>query len=423
MNARPAKSTVPSAATPGLGHSSRPNAGLFERAIAGFEGFCYTALNVAALRGERGGCSMSTLQKILSYAVKNGASDVHLTVGSPPAVRIDGEIRFVATEALTPPDTVAFLDEMLDARQKEAFMQSGDFDLAYSVSGLGRFRVNIMRQRGSISIIMRHVRGKILDFTTLHLPPVLEKIANMPRGLILITGTTGSGKSTSLASIIDYINQRQRVHIITLEDPIEFLHTNKKSIVNQREMSIDTKDFYVALRAAMREDPDVILVGEMRDAETFQAAISAAETGHLVFSTLHTTNAMLTMDRILDMFPSNLHDQIRSQIALQLRACVSQRLVPTADGSGRVPAVEVMLNNPAISMLIRENNLKQIPTAITNGAEDGMQTFNMSLAELVRSKLIKEEDAMWAADNPDELKMNLQGIRISQSRGGILKKG
>ena len=366
---------------------------------------------------------MSTLQKILSYAVKNGASDVHLTVGSPPAVRIDGEIRFVATEALTPPDTVSFLDEMLDARQKEAFMQSGDFDLAYSVSGLGRFRVNIMRQRGSISIIMRHVRGKILDFTTLHLPPVLEKIANMPRGLVLITGTTGSGKSTSLASIIDYINQRQRVHIITLEDPIEFLHTNKKSIVNQREMSIDTKDFYVALRAAMREDPDVILVGEMRDSETFQAAISAAETGHLVFSTLHTTNAMLTMDRILDMFPSNLHDQIRSQIALQLRACVSQRLVPTADGSGRVPAVEVMLNNPAISMLIRENNLKQIPTAITNGAEDGMQTFNMSLAELVRNKLIKEEDAMWAADNPDELKMNLQGIRISQSRGGILKKG
>jgi len=250
----------------------------------------------------------------------------------------------------------------------------------------------------------------------------MEKIANFPRGLVLITGTTGSGKSTTLASIIDYINERKRFHIITLEDPIEFLHTNKKSIVNQREVLIDTKDFHVALRAAMREDPDVILIGEMRDAESFQAAISAAETGHLVFTTLHTTNAMLTIDRILDMFPSNMHDQVRNQIALQLKACVSQRLVPSIDGRGRVPAVEVMINNPAIAQLIRENNVKQIPLAIINGAEEGMQTFNMSLAELIRKKLIKEEDAMWNSDNPDELKMMLQGIKLSQQRGGILKK-
>ncbi len=365
---------------------------------------------------------MPELLKILGYAIKVGASDVHLTVGSPPAVRIDGEIRFIQVDPLSPADTQAFAEEMLNTKQKEIFFETGDFDLAYSVSGLGRFRVNLMRQRGSISIVMRHVKGKILDFASLNLPPVMEKIANFPRGLVLITGTTGSGKSTTLASIIDYINERKRLHIITLEDPIEFLHTNKKSIVNQREVFIDTRDFHVALRAAMREDPDVILIGEMRDAESFQAAISAAETGHLVFTTLHTTNAMLTIDRILDMFPSNMHDQVRNQIALQLKACVSQRLVPSIDGRGRVPAVEVMLNNPAIAQLIRENNVKQIPIAIVNGAEEGMQTFNMSLEDLIRRKLIKEEDAMWNSDNPDELKMMLQGIKLSQQRGGILKR-
>ncbi len=365
---------------------------------------------------------MPELLKILGYAVKVGASDVHLTVGSPPAVRIDGEIRFIQAEPLAPADTLAFAEQMLTPAQKEKFFETGDFDLAYSVSGLGRFRVNLMRQRGSISIVMRHVKGKILDFASLNLPPVMEKIANFPRGLVLITGTTGSGKSTTLASIIDYINERKRLHIITLEDPIEYLHTNKKSIVNQREVYIDTRDFHVALRAAMREDPDVILIGEMRDAETFQAALSASETGHLVFTTLHTTNAMTSIDRILDMFPSNMHDQVRSQIALQLKACVSQRLLPSADGRGRVPAVEVMINNPAIAQLIRENNLKQIPIAIINGVEEGMQTFNMSLEDLVKRKLVKEEDAMVASDNPEELKMMLQGIKLSQQRGGILKR-
>lgn len=369
-----------------------------------------------------GSAFLLTLQNILSYAVKNGASDVHLTVGSPPGIRVDGAIRFLEADALTPGDTLAYLDDIMSDAQKERYLVQGDADLAHSVSGLGRFRVNVLRQRGSVGIIMRHVRGKILDFETLHLPRALAAIADMPRGLVLVTGTTGSGKSTTLAAVIDWINQRKRFHIITLEDPIEFLHTNKKSIITQREILIDTKDFRVALRAAMREDPDVILVGEMRDAETFQAAISAAETGHLVFSTLHTTNAMLTFDRILDMFPSNQQDQIRSQLSLQLRACVAQRLVVSADGKGRVPAVEVLLNNPGISALIRENNLKQIPTAITAGAEAGMQSFNMSLVSLIKQGLIKEEDAMWNSDNPDELKMNLQGIYLSQGRGGILKR-
>ncbi len=364
----------------------------------------------------------SKLRKLLSYAVKNGASDLHLTVGSPPALRLDGEMRFLQTDPLQPEDTLEFAREMMTEHQMEVFLEKGDADLAYGIAGLGRFRVNVLRQRGSTGLVMRHVKGTILDFDTLNLPPVMSKIADMPRGLVLITGTTGSGKSTTLASIIDWINARKRMHIITLEDPIEYLHTNKKSIVTQREVTIDTRDFYVALRAAMREDPDVILIGEMRDGETFQAAISAAETGHLVFSTLHTTNVMLTIDRIMDMFPSNMHQQIRSQLALQLRACVSQRLLPSTDGKGRVPAVEVMLNNPGIAQLIRENTIKQIPNAITGGAEDGMQTFNMGLAALIKQGLIKESDGMVASDNPDELKMNLQGIYLSQGRGGILKK-
>ncbi|NCB64418.1 MAG: PilT/PilU family type 4a pilus ATPase, partial [Clostridia bacterium] len=244
----------------------------------------------------------SKLKKLLGYAVKNGASDLHMTVGCAPAVRIDGEIRFLPADPLSFADMESFLDEMMTERQKSDFMERGDADLAHGVPGLGRFRVNVLRQRGSTALVMRHVKGKILDFEALNLPPVLEKISSMQRGLVLITGTTGSGKSTTLASMVDWINQRRRLHIVTLEDPIEFLHSNKKSVVTQREMAIDTRDFMVALRAVMREDPDVILIGEMRDAETFQAAISAAETGHLVFTTLHTTNVMLTIDRIMDMF-------------------------------------------------------------------------------------------------------------------------
>lgn len=363
-----------------------------------------------------------TVNKLLSYAVKHSASDLHLTVGSPPGLRVDGEMRFIQGENLNSDDTLQYARELMTDRQYETFMEKGDADLAYGVPGVGRFRVNVFKQRGSVGVVMRHVKGIILDFDSLNLPPVMARIADFPRGLVLITGTTGSGKSTTLASIIDWINARKRFHIITLEDPIEYLYSNKKSIVTQREVNIDTMNFGVALRAAMREDPDVILIGEMRDAETFQAAISAAETGHLVFSTLHTTNVMLTIDRLMDMFTIDMQEQVRSQVALQLRACVSQRLLPAASGKGRVPAIEVMINNPGIAQLIRENTIKQIPNAIVAGAEDGMQTFNMSLAGLIKRGLIKEHDAMIASDNPEELKMNLQGIFLSQSRGGILKR-
>jgi twitching motility protein PilT len=310
----------------------------------------------------------------------------------------------------------------MSPERKKIFLEKGDADLAHSVPGLGRFRVNCMLQRGSVGIVMRHVKGKILDFASLNLPPAMESVCRIARGLVLVTGTTGSGKSTTLASIIDKINQERRCHIVTLEDPIEFLHHNKKSIVSQREVGIDTANFSTALRAAMREDPDVILIGEMRDAETFQAAMSAAETGHLVFSTLHTTNAMLTVDRIIDLFPSNQHTQVRSQLALQVRGCIAQRLLQAKDGVGRVPTVEIMFNTPAIAQLIRDNVLKQIPNAIAGGKEEGMQTFNMSLVDLVKRGLVTQEEAEWNSDNPDELKMNLQGIYLSQGRGGILKR-
>lgn len=365
---------------------------------------------------------MVPLEKILKYAVKHGASDIHLGVGRPPAVRIDGEIRFIMEEALTEADAASYLLDILGEKKRDQFLENGDADVAYSVPGLGRFRVNCLKQRSSIGIVMRHVKAKILNFGELNLPASLQKLVQMPRGLVLVTGTTGSGKSTSLAAIIDQINENYRYHIVTLEDPIEYLHHNKKSIVTQREIMLDTRDFHTALRAAMREDPDVILIGEMRDAETFQACMSAAETGHLVFSTLHTTNAMMTIDRIIDLFPSNQHDQVRSQLSLQLKACIAQRLLPHANGIGRVPAVEVMFTNPAIAALIKENNLKQIPNAIAGGKEDGCQTFNMSLVELVKKQLVTQEVAEWASDNPDELRMNLQGIFLSQGRGGILKR-
>ena len=364
-----------------------------------------------------------TLKRILTYAVRNGASDIHLKVARPPVVRIDGRIRFVGETPLADEHMMAYLAEIMDDRQRAAFLESGDADLALALPGIGRFRVNCLKQRGSVAIIMRHVKSQLPDLGKLHLPiEAVNKVAELRRGLVLVTGTTGSGKSTTLAGIIDMINRSRSDHIISLEDPIEFLHEDKNSSIIQREVAIDTRDFKTALRAMMREDPDVILIGEMRDTETFQACISASETGHMVFSTLHTTNAMMTIDRILDLFPPEQHHQVRSQLSLQLSAILSQRLLPAADGQGRVPAVEVMFNSPAIASLIRDNNLKLIPNAIAGGRDQGMQTFNTSLVQLVEKGLIAESDALLASDNPDELSMNLKGIYPSQGRGGILKK-
>ena len=364
-----------------------------------------------------------SLRRIVAYALDNGASDIHVKVSRPPAIRIEGVLKFTEIPASTENDMMRFLDEIMSPDQKQSFLETGDADFAVSFPDLGRFRVNCYRQRGTTAVALRCVKSNVPDFESLHLPmKAMERIASLARGLVLITGTTSSGKSTTLAALIDRINATRQSHIVTLEDPIEYLHTDKQCSVSQREVSIDTKDFKTGLRAIMREDPNVILIGEMRDAETFQTCLGAAETGHLVFSTLHTTNVTMTISRILDMFPSEQHGQVRSQLANQLRAIISQRLLPTADGKGRTPAVEVMFNDPGIVSLIRDGEIERIPNAIADGGEDGMQTFNMALVNLVNQKTITQEAAEWASDNPDALKMNLQGIFGSRDRGGISRK-
>ncbi|HOD96400.1 MAG TPA: PilT/PilU family type 4a pilus ATPase [Candidatus Hydrogenedentes bacterium] len=359
--------------------------------------------------------------KLLQRCVQRDASDVHLKVGSPPWLRIDGEMAPVDTEAYSAEMMDIILDIMLNEDQKQYFVKRGEVDVSYTEKGVGRFRVNIFRQRGYISIVMRRIKTTIQTFEQLHLPPAMVTFAEMQRGLVLLTGTTGSGKTTTLASIVDYINRRRKCHIVTIEDPIEYLHQDRKALISQREIAMDTRDFSSALKAMMRQDPDVILVGEMRDLETFQAAISAAETGHLVFTTLHTTNVVQTIDRIIDLFPSTHHDQIRSQLSLNLRGIMCMRLLPRADGIGRVPTCEVLVVNPAARMIIKENRILQLDTVIASGREAGMQSFNDSLHDLIKSGLITKEVGMDISDNPEDLNMLLQGIRLSSRRGGILK--
>lgn len=359
--------------------------------------------------------------KLLQRTVQKDASDIHIKTGSQPYLRVDGEIIPTGMEPLQKDAIDAFMDILLSEEQKKFFAKRGEVDLSYTEKGVGRFRVNVFRQRGTISIVMRRIKTKILTFDQLHLPPVTVRFASMYRGLILITGTTGSGKSTTLASIIDYINDHRRCHVVTIEDPIEYVHSDRNAVINQREITIDTQDFSSALKSVMRQDPDVILVGEMRDLETFMAAISAAETGHLVFSTLHTTNVMQTVDRIIDLFPSNQHDQVRSALAINLRAIMAMRLLPRADGVGRVPACEVLFNTPAVRMLIKENRIAQLQTAVQQGREEGMQSFNDSLHDLIKAGLITLETGLEVSDNPEDLQMMIQGIRLSSKRGGILR--
>lgn len=359
--------------------------------------------------------------KLLQRAVQKDASDIHLKTGSPVYFRVDGLIGAQEGDTLLNEDIDSILNILLSPEQKDYFMKRGDLDMAFTEKGVGRFRVNIFRQRGSVSLVMRRIKNRILTFEQLNLPPPVMRFATMQRGLVLITGTTGSGKSTALAAIIDHINSNRRCHVVTIEDPIEYVHNDRVAVINQREITIDTKDFSSALKAVMRQDPDVILVGEMRDLETFQAAISASETGHLVFSTLHTTNVMQTIDRIIDLFPSNHHDQVRSQLAMNLRAIMCLRLLPRASGGGRVPNCEIMFTNPGIKALIKENRIAQMDTAIANGRESGMMSFNDSLHDLIKKDLITLDTAVEISDNPEELRMLIQGIRLSSGRGGLLK--
>jgi twitching motility protein PilT len=353
---------------------------------------------------------------LLKIAVERKASDLHLKVGSHPVVRIDGRLTpLPELKRLMQEDTIAMAFSIMNARQKQRFKDEFEIDIAYSVPGLGRFRCNIFQQRGTVGMVMRVIPGRILSIRELLLPPVLERICEEQRGLVLCTGTTGSGKSTTLAAMTDQINGLRSEHIVTIEDPIEFLHRDKRSLVNQRELDVDTRAFAVALRSALRQDPDVILVGEMRDYETIETAILAAETGHLVFSTLHTLDATETVNRIISVFPPHHQKQIRIQLAQVLKAVISLRLMPRADGIGRVPAAEVMIVTPYIRECIEnKEKTKYIREQIALGTSQyGMQTFDQSLFYLYKGGLITLEEAMKRASNPDEFKLRLQGVQFT----------
>lgn len=352
-------------------------------------------------------------------AMSFGASDLHLRAGSYPVIRVNGELRPISgVERLVQEETLEMAFSMMSNRQKMHFKEHYEVDIGYGVAGLGRFRVNIFQQRNSIGIVARVISDHIKSFNELGLPPVLQKIANEQRGLVLVTGTTGSGKSTTLASMIDYINQSRNSHIVTIEDPIEFLHKDKKAYITQREVDVDTRNFAEALRGSLRQDPDVILVGEMRDLETIETALVAAETGHMVFSTLHTLDAAETLTRIITAFPPYQQKSIRIQLAGLLKAVVSQRLMRSAKGNTRVPAVEVLVSTPLIrECILHEEKTSQIRDAIAAGTTQyGMQTFDQSLFYLYQSELISLDEALRGSTNPDEFRLRLAGIQNTSAQ-------
>ena len=350
---------------------------------------------------------------LLHIAVEAGASDLHLKVGSSPMMRVRGSLTPAVTDRrLSHEDMVAMANAVLPTGHREKFKNNHEVDLAYSVAGLGRFRCNAFQQRGTIGMIFRVIPIDVATIDQLSLPPVLKSIAEERRGLVLVTGTTGSGKTTTLASMIDEINSTRAAHIITLEDPIEYLHRDNQSIVSQREIGVDTDSFAHALRRALRQDPDVILVGEMRDFETIETALIAAETGHLVFSTLHTLDATETINRIISVFPPHQQKQVRIQLASVLRAVVSQRLIPKADGKGRAPAVEVLISTAYIrDCIVDKDKTHLIPEAIAQGTSQyGMQTFDQSIFSLFERGLIAIEEALRWVSNVDDFKLKIQGI-------------
>ncbi|MBI5508328.1 MAG: type IV pilus twitching motility protein PilT [Deltaproteobacteria bacterium] len=353
------------------------------------------------------------LNDILAVALKGGASDIHLKAGLPPMFRVNGALLPLKDAPRLPPEDIARMAvSIMSDLQREKFQKHSEIDLAYGVPGLGRFRVNVFQQRGTTGAVFRVIPLKIQTIEQLGLPKVLEEISMEPRGLILVTGTTGSGKSTTLAAMLDHINTNRTAHILTIEDPIEFLVRDKRSIVNQREVGVDTEGFANALRSALRQDPDVILVGEMRDLETIEIALTAAETGHLVMSTLHTLDATETINRIVSAFPPHQQKTIRLQLASVLKSIVSQRLVPRADNKGRVAALEILRNTSRVRELIEDmDRTKEIAEAIQQGHSTyGMQTFDQSVMALLSGKLITYKEALRQASNPDDLALRVSGI-------------
>ncbi len=350
------------------------------------------------------------LHQLLRAMIEKGASDMHITTGAPPLLRIDGAIVPLKLPALSPIETKQICYSVLTEEQKIAFEKNKELDLSFGVKTLSRFRANIFMQRGAVSGAFRSIPFKILSFEELGVPQVIADLAAKPRGLILVTGPTGSGKSTTLASIIDKINSETRQHIMTVEDPIEYLHPHKRSIVNQREVGSDTGTFKQALKYVLRQDPDVVLVGEMRDLETIEAALTIAETGHLVFATLHTNSAIQSINRVIDVFPPHQQSQVRAQLSFVLEGVLSQLLLPRAGAPGRVLALEIMVPNAAIRNLIREDKVHQIYTQMQVGQQKhGMQTLNQSLYSLYARRLITLEEAMGRSSDPDELRTMIEG--------------
>lgn len=350
------------------------------------------------------------MQEILQLCFDRGASDLHLKAGQPPIIRVSGKLTRTDFDPLNRDEVQRLIFSILTAEQRKTLEQTYELDCSYGIDGLGRFRVNVYRDRGNYAAALRTIASRVPAFEDLGLPPIIKEIAHKPRGMVLVTGPTGSGKSTTLAAMIDWINENRAEHILTIEDPIEFLHSNKKSVVSQRELGADTKSFENALRAALREDPDIILVGEMRDLETIRLALTAAETGHLVFGTLHTSSAAQTIDRIVDVFPPSQQQQVRVMLSNGLVAVISQTLLPKlssqAGGAsatkGRVMALEIMINTPAIANLIRESKTAQIYSSIQLGGALGMQTLENSLAQLVKMNLVQYEDALSKTSRADD---------------------
>jgi len=357
------------------------------------------------------------IDDLLREVVERGASDLHICVGVPPILRIDGQLIPLNYEKFTPMHTQRMMYDILSDEQIQRFEDQWELDFSYSLQQVARFRVNVFKDKGTVAAAFRLIPMKIPTIRELGLPSVLEQIARYPRGLVLVTGPTGSGKSTSLAAMIHQINTERSVHIITIEDPIEYLHQHRMSIINQREVGQDTKEFANALRAALREDPDVILVGEMRDLETMQNAIRAAETGHLVFATLHTNSAAQTVDRVVDQFPVDQQEQIRLMLSNSLQAVLCQQLLPRAGMPGRVCAMEIMIASPAIRNLIREAKSHQLPSIIQTSAQLGMQTMDQHLRDLYLKGIITYDDAISRAMNPDDLKNMISAAMGSGAPG------